>query len=119
MGYAGELIVVGAGPAGATLARLLALRQWQVTLIDPLSSVIDRLELLSPSSRPVLEAVGLTKILEDREIAEACPGIRRKWGTMRTDFDDFLLHPGGTGFVVDRARFDASLRNLAAAWEAP
>ncbi|TBA52712.1 NAD(P)/FAD-dependent oxidoreductase [Rhizobium ruizarguesonis] len=108
-----QVAVVGAGPAGATIARLLALGGRQVVLIDPASSVTSRLEILAPSSLSVIEALALTELLDNPSVVLPCAGIRRRWGASFTELDDFFRHPGGQGFVVDRAGFDARLRALA------
>lgn len=105
-----DVLVVGAGPAGATVARLLAARGRRTVLIDPGSRATDRLEVLPPSGRGLIDALDLASLLGDPTIARPCLGIRRRWGKPETELDDFLCHPGSRGFVLDRARFDARLR---------
>jgi flavin-dependent dehydrogenase len=108
-----EVLVVGAGPAGATVARLLALRNRRVLLVDPLGPSLHRLELLAPSAYPVLEALNLVRLLEEPSLARPCLGIRRRWGTSDVRVDDFLNHAGSRGAVIDRSRFDQALRSEA------
>lgn len=107
------MLVAGAGPAGATVARVLALRNRRVLLVDPLGPSIERLEILAPAAFPVLEALDLVRMLDEPSLARPCLGIRRRWGTAVVHADDFLNHPGNRGVVVDRSRFDQALR-----WEA-
>jgi flavin-dependent dehydrogenase len=109
-----EVVVAGAGPAGASIARLLALRGKRVTVVDPAFRGTDRLEILSPSAMPVLQALGLVPLVRDPDIARQCLGIRRCWSSAAVETDDFLRHRGGLGFVIDRASFDARLRHMAA-----
>jgi flavin-dependent dehydrogenase len=109
-----DVVVAGAGPAGATIATLLATRGKRVKLIDPGTQRTERLEIIAPAGMPVIQALNLTRLLDDPATARPCLGIRRRWGTITTEIDDFLCHPGGRGFVVERARFDNSLRALAA-----
>jgi flavin-dependent dehydrogenase len=109
-----DVFVAGAGPAGTSIARLLALRGKRVTVIDPALRRPDRLEMISPSAVSVIHALDLSSVLRDPDIARPCLGIRRRWGTTRIDTDDFLCRPGGVGFVIDRADFDARLRTMAA-----
>lgn len=108
-----DCLVVGAGPAGATVARLLALKGREVILADPGAPTATRLELLAPASLATLAAVGLEPLLDDPAVARRCCGIRRTRGSGETDYEDFLRHPYGLGYVVDRARFDERLRAAA------
>jgi flavin-dependent dehydrogenase len=108
-----DVLVAGAGPAGATVARLLACQGRRVTLVDPGIGATDRLEVLPPSGFLVLQALNLADILHDPQVARPCLGIRRRWGAMAPEFDDFLRRPGSAGYVVDRARFDVRLRAAA------
>jgi flavin-dependent dehydrogenase len=107
------VLVAGAGPAGAIAARLLARHGRQVTLVDPGSCATDRLEVLPPSGCLLLQALDLVDILHDPQVVRPCLGIRRRWGAMAPEFDDFLRRPGSAGYVVDRAQFDVRLRAAA------
>jgi flavin-dependent dehydrogenase len=110
-----EFLVAGAGPAGLTIARLLALKGRSVVVVDGALPAAKRLELLAPVALAAIDAIGLSPLLSNRAIARPCQGIRRWWGTSSPDYEDFLRHPRRTGYVVDRARFDQSLREAAAA----
>lgn len=112
MDEAWDAIVVGAGPAGAVTARLLA--QWglRILLTERLSEPRWRpTEMLAPASLPLLHALDLVRSLADADSgARAALGIRRTWGQESEVIDDFLRHPGGSGYLVDRHRFDLMLR---------
>jgi flavin-dependent dehydrogenase len=108
-----EIAVVGAGPAGATVARLLARQGRQVLLINSRQPTKDRLEILSPNAMSVVSGLQLEDILQEPAIARPCVGIRRLWGRESEELDDFIRRPGSKGFVIDRARLDARLRTLA------
>jgi flavin-dependent dehydrogenase len=110
-----ELLVVGAGPAGLTVARLLSLKGRSVVVVDPEVNREQRLELLAPASLGTIAALGLEPLLDDPAIARPCLGIRRWWCAVEPAYDDFLRHPRRTGYVVDRVRFDDRLRSLAIA----
>lgn len=110
-----DIAVAGAGPSGATIARLLALKGWQVALIDPVGKRLDRLEVLAPSSMAIVDALSLGDVLKEPMIARPCLGIRRRWLSAEVEFDDFIRRPPGRGFVVDRRPFDDRLRSLALA----
>ena len=53
--------MAGAGPAGATIARLLAAKGRHVVLVDPGHLRMSRLELLAPPALGVIEALGLAR----------------------------------------------------------
>jgi flavin-dependent dehydrogenase len=110
-----DVLVAGAGPAGATTARILASRGLRVIVADRFDRPSSRLEVASPSLRPLLSALGLLDLLDDSTIARPCLGIRRRWGGSPAEIEDFLAYRGGEGHVIDRAPFDAALRARARA----
>ena len=63
-----DVVVIGAGPAGSTLAALLAGRGVRVALVDRATFPRDKVcgEFLSYDSLPVLDAMGLLSIFDDR-----------------------------------------------------
>ena len=108
----GSAVIVGAGPAGLTVARLLALRGRRTVLVDAGRPSHNRLELVAPSAVAQFRAAGLDHLLWDRDVAAPCLGIRRSCAN-REDQEDFFSKPGGAGFVVDRSALDAALLSLA------
>jgi flavin-dependent dehydrogenase len=108
-----DILVAGAGPAGTTIARLLARKGRRVVLADPGTRHVERLEIVAPAACGVIEALGIAPLLDDASIARRCLGIRRRWGAMPIETEDFLRRPGGRGFVIDRRPFDEALRNAA------
>ncbi|WP_370143466.1 NAD(P)/FAD-dependent oxidoreductase [Bradyrhizobium yuanmingense] len=110
-----DCLVVGAGPAGLTAARLLALKGRTVVVADSGAARTTRLELLAPASLGTVAALGLEHLLGDPVIARGCLGIRRTRRSGEHDYQDFLRHPCRIGYVVDRARFDERLRDEAVA----
>ena len=78
-----EFLVAGAGPAGLTIARLLALKGRSVVVVDPCLHAAKRLELLAPVALATIEAIGLSPLLSNPAIARPCQGIRRWWRTRR------------------------------------
>lgn len=105
---AAEYVVAGAGPAGLTVARLLALRGRHVVILSEERREASRLELLPPGARRTVVALGLEPVLHDRSIARRCLGIHRP--EARAAHADFLGHPDGDGYVVNRGNFDTFLR---------
>jgi flavin-dependent dehydrogenase len=85
------VVVIGAGPAGAAAASILALKGRAVILVDGGGSV-DRIEMLPPAGIAAFAAAGLNRLLNDTAIASPCFGIIR--GPER---EDFIGRPGGRG----------------------
>ncbi|MER9215862.1 FAD-dependent monooxygenase [Mesorhizobium sp. M0663] len=110
-----DCLVVGAGPAGVTIARLLALKGRDVIVADPDLPSANRLELLAPASLAVVAAVGLEQLLDDPTVTRRCLGVRRRQPAGNWEYEDFLRHPSRNGYVVDRVRFDQHARSAAVA----
>jgi flavin-dependent dehydrogenase len=108
-----DVLVVGAGPAGSCIARLLALRGRQVLLIDPLGPHHGRSEVVAPMALRLLDAGGVASMLEDSIVSRRCLGIKRVRSDSIIATDEFFRYPGGGGYVVDRSRFDEKLRKSA------
>ena len=107
--------IIGAGVAGSALAVLLARCGADVVLLDrtAATSVVAIGESVPPDVRAPLSELGLLK----RFVAAGhapCLGSRTAWGGPVCSFNDFLINPQGTGWHLDRARFDSMLRDAAA-----
>ena len=107
------MLIVGAGPAGATAALNLApLRR--VCLMDLRSDVPPRIgESLPPAARRLFTDMGLVESFLAQGHAP-CFGNRSAWGSDEPVETDFLRDPDGHGWHLDRARFDGWLRGIAA-----
>jgi flavin-dependent dehydrogenase len=112
-----DVIIVGAGPAGATLAYLLASNGWRVGLVDPgIQPGWRTSDLVPPSARPMLAALGLAEyLMTDPEVGRVCLGVQRTWGSSRVTTDDYMARPWGSGIIIRRAAFDAMLVSRAVA----
>lgn len=105
-----EVCVLGAGPAGATIARRLAQLGHAVCLLEAAPFPRRRIgELLPPSILPLFETLGLRAVMETAGflrpaatlLAWSSAGVSRKTTS------------GAPGFQVDRGRFDALLLDAA------
>lgn len=109
-----EVVVIGAGPAGAGVALNLAPMR-QVILLDRQLSAPQRIgESLSPAARRLLVDMGLFESFRLQGHA-ACYGNRAVWGSDEPFETDFMRDPNGHGWHLDRARFEAWLRAAAVA----
>jgi len=104
------VVVIGAGPAGAAAAHILALKGRAVLLVDAGRGSVERIEMLPPAAIAAFEAAGFGRLLHDPSIASPCHGIVR--GRHR---EDFIGRPGGRGLAVHRPTLDAALRLAAVA----
>lgn len=111
-----DVVIVGAGPAGAATAITLAKFGQRVLLVEERASTRFKLgESLPPT------AIGLVKhFLGDPEGAEQnLPGLFRTagnvslWATDQPDITDFFFTLTGFGLCVDRLAFDEALRSKA------
>lgn len=113
--FAVDVLIVGAGPAGATAALNLAMTH-RVALID--SQLQPRQSIgqsLPPSVRRLLTDMDLWELFQ-AEGHSPCYGNRSIWGSPHEVLEtDFLHDPDGHGWHIDRARFDLWLREIAVA----
>lgn len=104
-----EVLVLGRGPAGCAAALGLARagRSVAVAGLEPSTSFG---EGLPPEAGPLLSRLGLNPPPD----ALPCAGVAMAWGSSELDHRDYLLSPGGAGWILDRAAFDRRLLERAA-----
>lgn len=108
-----DVVIVGGGPAGLATACTLV-RHGRSALVLELSSYESpRIgETFPPEIRLPLDALGLWDgFLETGH--STSPGIQSVWGNGRPYDNDFLSNPYGSGWHVDRRRFDAGFAESA------
>lgn len=104
-----RVVIVGAGPAGCAAAiELRRLGADVVLLSDGRDSIGEQ---LPPEARPLLQRLGLLPLDDQIE----CVAVRSAWRTPELQVRDFLFHPFGHGWLLDRGRFGAMLRAAAVA----
>jgi flavin-dependent dehydrogenase len=109
-----EIVVIGAGPAGAVAALTLARSGVTVALLDAGNRYPAVGETLPPASRAVLDRLGLRATLE-AEGHLPSTGSWSAWGGAEPWGRDFLFNRFGHGWHLERRRFDALLREAARA----
>ena len=110
-----DVLIAGAGPAGCATA--ISLAQFapalRVVLADAAPPEHLRIgEAVPPPIKPILEHLGLwQRFATDGH----CSSYRTlsAWGSAQLASNEFLLHPHQVGWRLDRARFDAMLRQAA------
>lgn len=109
-----DVVILGAGPAGATAALNLAPLQ-RVIVVDRLARPAERIgESLAPAARRLLAVMGLwEEFLRDGHLP--CYAARSAWGASIPTERDAIADPDGPGWLLDRRRFEEQLRASAAA----
>lgn len=105
-----DAVVCGAGPAGSAAAIVLGLAGWRVVLVGRAATAGDRAgESLSPAAPALLARLGVReRFLVDGHLR--CHANASAWGGAELQWHDFVRDPRGSGFHVDRRRFEAMLR---------
>lgn len=111
-----DVVVVGAGPAGAATALMLA--PFHRTLLvdqpaDEKSSLLRIGECLPAAAWRLFRDMGLWQDFQSQGHAP-CYGARSSWGGPEPVFADSIRDPDGPAWHLDRARFDHWLRQWAA-----
>ncbi|MEM7338099.1 MAG: lycopene cyclase family protein [Actinomycetota bacterium] len=114
-----DVCVVGAGPAGALFAGLMAKAGVPVALVGPHNGVPHApLQSLAPAARRLLvdEGVDLVGAWAEVPVEVRWPGTGAVpiGPTDHNDINDGGGAPGATSVIVDRVQFDAALRAWAA-----
>jgi flavin-dependent dehydrogenase len=109
-----DAVVAGGGPAGAIAALVLARAGRRVLLADSAGHATRIGEALPPAARPLLRDLDLLpRVIADGHLD--CPANASAWGSDELRIRDFIFDVHGSGLHLDRARFDTSLREAAAA----
>jgi flavin-dependent dehydrogenase len=103
-----DVAIVGAGPAGAATALALSRLGVSSALIDRFDARPCVGETLPPTIRKRLIELG---VWERFVAANHSPsfGTRVRWGHSAPSDNDFIFNPYGTGWHIDRARFNEML----------
>jgi flavin-dependent dehydrogenase len=110
-----DVAVLGGGPAGCATALALCRRGVDRVLVVERDEDPVRIgESIPPESRLLLEQLGLWHAFV-AEAHEPCLGSCSAWGADVLGYNDFLFNPHGTGWHLDRRRFDAFLARAAEA----
>jgi flavin-dependent dehydrogenase len=114
---AAQVCVLGAGPAGAACALALARAGVDgVCLVDegrPRGhGAVAIGETIPPDARLLLDRLGVWQAFVEAG-HERCLGSCSAWGSDELGYNDFVLNPQGSGWHLDRARFDGFLRRHA------
>lgn len=108
-----DVVIAGAGPAGAVAAGVLSRAGRRVLLVDDVSSNKCKVgESLPSAARPLLRDLGLLPLVEEGPHLPSYGNISA-WGSSELNDTDFIQNPNGMGWHLDRSRFDMDLRQAA------
>jgi flavin-dependent dehydrogenase len=108
-----DVAIGGGGPAGAAAAIVLARDGWRVLLAEAEPDRDFQVgEGLAPAARSLLTQLGvLDRVLADDH--RRSHGTVSAWGSEALAHSDYLFNPQGDGLLLDRVRFDRTLRDAA------
>ena len=104
-----DVVIIGGGPAGASAAITLAEKGFRIAIVERSSYNTRRIgETLPPSIRHPLSRLGLWQnFLEDKHLESFA--IRSSWSISEAYERNHIFDPYGSGWHVDRAKFDIML----------
>jgi flavin-dependent dehydrogenase len=106
-----DVVVLGGGPAGTATALSLCQHAPSLSLALIEQSTYDKIrigETLPPIVQPLLEQLGVWNIFLNEGHVPAY-GSCSAWGSDELLDNEFIYHPLGRGWHLDRRRFDALL----------
>jgi flavin-dependent dehydrogenase len=108
-----DVVITGAGPAGAVAAGVLSRAGRQVLLVDDVTFGKPKVgESLPGAARPLLRDLGVLSLVEEGNHLSS-HGNLSAWGTDGLIATDFIRDPNGMAWHLDRNQFDADLRQHA------
>jgi flavin-dependent dehydrogenase len=106
------VIIVGGGPAGAVAATVLARRGLSPIVLEAEGGPSLKVgECLPPNANSLLEYLGIKDKLCDHHLPSY--GNRAAWGSASPFERDFIFGPDGTGWHLDRRKFEETLAAIA------
>src|SRR5262249_39828065 len=105
--------ILGGGPAGTTIARVLAQSGFSVKILEagnyrrPMMG-----QTLSPALNPLLTQLGIESHLGEMR-SPLCRGVASVWGSQVVQDNEYFWTPYGNGWHVERPSFDRKLARLA------
>jgi flavin-dependent dehydrogenase len=108
-----DVAILGGGPAGCAAAIMLAREGISVGLFERSSYETSRIgEVVPPAICQSLRTLGAWDEFVARRPLPLT-GITSRWGTSRPNETDYIFNPYGSGWILERKRFDAMLARVA------
>lgn len=105
-----DVVILGGGPSGASAGLTLLKRDGtSVAVVESSDYSSPRIgESLTPGIRPLLEYLGIWQRFRGEQSLESF-GSKAAWGTPDPQALDYMFTLHGTGWALDRVRFDRML----------
>ena len=103
-----DVIVMGGGPAGSATTLLLGKAGLSTLILNPARKYFSLGETLPAAAAPVLRHLGVWDSFCEQHQARLA-GIASAWGGSSLECRDLFSTHGGSGWILDRARFDDML----------
>jgi flavin-dependent dehydrogenase len=108
-----DVTVLGGGPAGSATALALCRLGYSVAMIEKTAYDNQRIgETLPPDVQPLLVSLGVWDQFLGQQHSPSL-GIRTAWGRADLYEQNFIFNPYGSGWYLNRARFDWMLAQAA------
>ena len=108
-----DVVILGGGAAGCATALALARRGTSAVVVDRTRRSQERIgETLAPSICNILAELGVWKRFLQHGHERSC-GVYSAWGSASLYSNDYVFHPYGVGWHIDRTRFDSMLADAA------
>ncbi|MDT0642197.1 tryptophan 7-halogenase [Zunongwangia sp. F363] len=111
-----QIAIIGAGVAGCTAAIALA-PYYEVILIDKLEKPGEKIgECLPAATKRILSELEILHLVQNEKGHSISShinhtGTQSTWGSEKIYFSDSLINPDGSGWFLDRVKFESSLRS--------
>src|ERR1039457_4433465 len=106
-----DAAVIGGGPAGSTVARVLASWGYSVVVIAPEQGAAERAEALPPSSRRLFRLLDIQDRIDSAGFYRTA-GNTAWWGSDKARVETYP-DADGRGYQVTRGEFDRLLLDMA------
>jgi flavin-dependent dehydrogenase len=109
-----RVVILGAGPAGASAAATLAARRIDTVVVDPRGGLRRPLgETLPAAAADHLSTLGVWEAFRQDGHLQ-CSGFASCWGNAEPQYRSAITNPYGPSWQLDRTRFNAMLQRAAA-----